>query len=947
MSVTAAGLALTGVALAMALAYAYVALRPRADDIGRGAAVLITILAPALLIVLTVLPAQARMGDILLTLPSVRVRLDDGPLRIGGGREVDDLSVATAEPFDPNIHPGALRLFDNPQGAEVRFYRPGPGPASGLVEAGEDEERRILGSVPIGPDQPVCIGRRTVTVSADQSRLLVDGREGRLTMAFADPAHDVLAVRHLAAMSAADLESGPLAASRTVLFRRGGELRAALLDANARPAGAAGCAAGGAAQAYDRRLASRGERLHLEFFAIAEPEAWRVAEQLAADPGASAPAGRLIDRRGLALIVGTDAREGSVIAFDTPEAKLIQRSAIDAALSTPAPLFDSGVRLAFGGLGRTAGSPRIDEVVFRSLGDRTRANLYQRLEVDREPGFLFTGEGCGPAASAAGAVRRAFGETLCLQTAGVSPLIRVERLDQHWPPLRYTLVLPIAALLCGLASTRRWRAASPFAFVILSLADLLLSLRLLIAIEGAVIDPAPGAIASVTSALGAMAVVPFALALLQRSSPTFKPERGDVPVLAVHGLLVAGALVLLLLQSHAPWRMLAPYGLILGAAGLAAIPAVASTASRWGKGLIDGLGAAFTRTLAIGEGRLASLAWLFWPLSLAVLAMAVRLATPARIPGLGNTSFLFTPVAVLLGAWAFHRLVRATQDRADWTTMLIGATGAWLAAALPLLGALREDRGYIIVHVLPLLVWAVLLSLWLVQARWPLRSALALPGFVAAVLAASLVASPALWPAPQWPAPTDNSDTARDQRIAFVGRALAAQRFEQRLEGYVAPERLEAQGTLQATQTAAGLHQALEYSSQGLFGRGYINQPRPTELRRYHLDDNVPAVHLFTPFGRLAVAMLCVTLMAAFASCLWRVAAAGGGKAPTMAQAIALLSLCTFVGVSLYMVLANLRLLPFTGRNMYLLSPISPVDLVEGTLLLGMSLFLLERRTQP
>jgi hypothetical protein len=50
------------------------------------------------------------------------------------------------------------------------------------------------------------------------------------------------------------------------------------------------------------------------------------------------------------------------------------------------------------------------------------------------------------------------------------------------------------------------------------------------------------------------------------------------------------------------------------------------------------------------------------------------------------------------------------------------------------------------------------------------------------------------------------------------------------------------------------------------------------------------------------------------------------------------LALWTFFTVGTYMLLANLQLLPFTGRNIYLLAAFSNSDLVEGAVLAWLGL---------
>jgi hypothetical protein len=113
-------------------------------------------------------------------------------------------------------------------------------------------------------------------------------------------------------------------------------------------------------------------------------------------------------------------------------------------------------------------------------------------------------------------------------------------------------------------------------------------------------------------------------------------------------------------------------------------------------------------------------------------------------------------------------------------------------------------------------------------------------------------------------------------------------------------------------------------------GRGWPSAVIPRELRGTHVDDAVVAVHLIAPFGRMAALGLAAFLVAFVAGVVTLLGARTDASA-----AAARLAAMVIVVVSLYMLFANIGVVPFTGRNFYLLSVASNSDLLEGGLLLA------------
>ncbi|MBN8553060.1 MAG: hypothetical protein J0L52_09230 [Caulobacterales bacterium] len=145
------------------------------------------------------------------------------------------------------------------------------------------------------------------------------------------------------------------------------------------------------------------------------------------------------------------------------------------------------------------------------------------------------------------------------------------------------------------------------------------------------------------------------------------------------------------------------------------------------------------------------------------------------------------------------------------------------------------------------------------------------------------------------------------------------------------------------TRNAEGLEDTLIHlRSYGntLLGRGYFNLPDPTVLRPYHLTDNAAAVHLVSPFGRVGAAAFLAVTAALAFSACW---AATRRPNPAPSAWVGVLAALTLSSISIYIVLANLLAAPFTGRNVYFLAPWSMADFIEGLMLVSLVLLTLSR----
>jgi hypothetical protein len=248
--------------------------------------------------------------------------------------------------------------------------------------------------------------------------------------------------------------------------------------------------------------------------------------------------------------------------------------------------------------------------------------------------------------------------------------------------------------------------------------------------------------------------------------------------------------------------------------------------------------------------------------------------------------------------------------------------------ALLVTPVLINDSGMVFVFGVPVaLVMAWLGLRRLAGQRHP---ALALP------LAMLLAMVPAMWVAGQVaitnPGAPAGLASHMNQASAFPWRDANAMRILR----FVAPEKVAEYGNKAALES---LDQAasMEPLGRGLLGRGYMEPSRVREpMVRYQYSDNLSSVHVMWPFGRIgAIALLVLYgVFAAAMACRARAVepqAAGPASPSTSAAFVSLMAGTTLAWSALYMVAANLNLVPFAGKNLYLLAATSGADLLEGT----------------
>ncbi|MGV3659062.1 MAG: hypothetical protein ACO1TE_02725 [Prosthecobacter sp.] len=115
------------------------------------------------------------------------------------------------------------------------------------------------------------------------------------------------------------------------------------------------------------------------------------------------------------------------------------------------------------------------------------------------------------------------------------------------------------------------------------------------------------------------------------------------------------------------------------------------------------------------------------------------------------------------------------------------------------------------------------------------------------------------------------------------------------------------------------------YAHRGLFGEGYLQVDILPAKAVTSLNDNVSAIFIFAQFGVVGALAVMLAYLAVLLSAL-----GARERINSLTSWLALMAGMSFALVSLYMMAANYGLLPFTGRNMYLLGLNSWSDVAES-----------------
>ncbi|WP_454715866.1 hypothetical protein [Caulobacter segnis] len=500
--------------------------------------------------------------------------------------------------------------------------------------------------------------------------------------------------------------------------------------------------------------------------------------------------------------------------------------------------------------------------------------------------------------------------------------LALDQLATTWPAALVVLAWTLSVLLLRRDLFHR----RPALWTILSLLQLLLALRLLIGLAAAQADPTLDWREILGDAALAYVVVPAVLLAWARAGEARKA--GDLvldlaPALAASVVLAwtrhLSVLSLLLLVA---WGV----ALLWRAARTpptkgAAPPTLNRLADRWSAATAEPAwlsGAALLVIVLVGRLAVGAVGWKE-RIDLGVTVLAI--------------SVVYTPL-ILIG---FGRLLAASESRPNgWGRPIVFWTLLGLATFV--VPFTVRDSGYALM-VLPIGGVAAGLA-WrrgLARLPWAAPAAVAMAALLVLPLLGAVGAAGAdrLGQTAQM-----TRGLSDEQALASLDRQAKASQNLLRLYLIAAPEALGADVSTEAEALKVWSAQLSDYTGS-LFGRGYLSPANLTALKPVQATDNLTAIHLMSPFGRLATGLL-LALLAAAPIAVWSMTR----KAPLDARrATGLLALWCLFGAATYMTLANLQLVPFTGRNAYLLAPTSGGDLLEGAILVALAVWGLAERS--
>jgi hypothetical protein len=458
------------------------------------------------------------------------------------------------------------------------------------------------------------------------------------------------------------------------------------------------------------------------------------------------------------------------------------------------------------------------------------------------------------------------------------------------------------------------------AIILVSAAEVLLAVRLLIAFEGALLDPASAS--GLWESLVIFALLPFTLRVAY--------ERVFTRAMWVEGAAIVALVAITLVRANVGTKWV-----VVVCAAVLLVPLIAS----WLANLV------IDRVSAIRVS-------FRWIVVLAVIVAVVRMAMVfglgwkerVSLPGVDLAlTILYLPVVFLFFAFLWQH-IRDLDGAARLTGKQIGA--GVLAAALGVLLTIVipwfvKDSGSALVHV-PAIVLLFALPV-LVRAN---RVTIPLAVPLACVVALHLVVG--LMPHLRG---QEKNDPAYQKALSdpaeandFMARRLGQSTNQLRILSYVAPHQLEQAGTSKAEGLVMQRRMLDRYSGTGVFGAGWLHVPL-TMFRDTHMNDNLSAIHILAPFG-IAGALGVVALMVALALLPLR-SRFTSDETPERAidqrTALGILALWTFSLCGIYMFAANVGMVLFTGKNVYLLAATSNSDAIEGGVLLLIALVALGR----
>ena len=872
----------------------------RGDPVGRAPVVLAATL-PSLAFALVALAAGPRFGDLRVALEGLRFRMTDGggpsEVRVGGSPEEDHLVV-------PDLPDGFLTFRRTGGGVAIDIH-PDISPPADDPEAGEAGRRfavvRVDGRRPFH-NAVELDGPATITVGGQRARLDPGNLPVRRTrlgpwrpriLRQLPAEQEIFSLRDVAAPA----RGAPLLGPRgeplgSFVARDAGSFELlrfvpwllrkrpfiVLVD---EPVQAA-LPSGNVGFRREVKMLGDGESAHLALFRI----------DLQARGGSDLPPSRVQERRSFRASYQRGALD---LVFDTPAYLRIRPAELDnlrrrARRAGAPPL----LRLLSRRFESTAGEGQM-LFEFSALGDPLATELFSRIELPEGDDLRVT--------THTGARVFHLGDAFEVGEASAA-ILRISRLGLPWGTL---LLLTVGSVVAVTAGFSRRQQLLPFVF--LSGVEMLLALRLLIAYEGGVLDPA--AAAAAWQSLAAFLAVPFALqATLSLYDQGALDSRG-----CLHGLVVAAGMATALVAARAG---LLEMTLALGVP-LVLLPLFVG---RVGLPLLDRLPLAEPPTGATHPFRLP---WAFAGILVFVRMVTLFVLGWKERMDLGGAVLAVSLYAVPWALLVFALLWGRREHPRAWLYLWL-----LLACVYGLLSWAARDLGALLIFPLPVLL---LFALPLAE-RWEGRRALLALPVVSAVFvhAVALPFFPLFRPG--WTAADAERARVDPQAAeALLARRTAADRNRLRLWNQFAPDRLREVGTNEAEGLVIVMENLSAYASRGDLGEGWLGVPLSEPLRATHLNDNLSSVHVLGPFGWAGG----LALLALLASWVALPLAAAGGVDPR--TAFGLLLAWTLGLAGLYMVSANVGLLLFTGKNVYFLAASSLSDVAEGSLLVLLTLW--------
>ncbi len=185
---------------------------------------------------------------------------------------------------------------------------------------------------------------------------------------------------------------------------------------------------------------------------------------------------------------------------------------------------------------------------------------------------------------------------------------------------------------------------------------------------------------------------------------------------------------------------------------------------------------------------------------------------------------------------------------------------------------------------------------------------------------------------------------SNDAALSLLERSVGLTQNPLRILLLSDPSEARQAGTSQA-ESLSVWSSYLESFTREPFGHGYLADVGLGPLAENHEDDNLSAVHIMSPYGRVGAVLFLGWLGILAACAAW----VRGGPDVTQSHVrstrdlLGVFFLWTPFAMGTYMILANLQMIPFTGRNVYLLAAFSGSDWLEGMALYGGALWLLAR----